>query len=290
VLTCKTNEVKKEARKDILGYFAVSQGRAHVRYFTTKPGGRGKPGNIIFYVRQQEVYPFTEIYDWKKIDSKLKGNHTWLKLTKGTNVGWTYAGSQGITVVYYKEPKQHLVSDVPEWLLSNEEFNFDIKMLVKVPKLLKLYKRNKLTVKDLNIMKEACERYNINPLVLITKMEQEQGLISNKYNKRYSYETRYAKACGVHGKKKNGFDWGFKNQVNSACRILRRLYDSYVEGKVLVLSSREGIVYPKNAATWALYRYCPHYGAYDNSGVPNVGNKIFEMIIKRFRKQLWEIK
>lgn len=260
----------------VVGFFGVHHGAAPVRYFTTAPGGKGKPGTVVFYVYSGQVVPIIDVFDWVKVDNRLKGCHEWLRVSNGSTNGWVYAGMSSTTHRHYKIPQQTITNTAPDFLISDADFTQSYKSTIRDK--FRIYK-NRLTVKDWQDIFEVTLKYQMNPLVLLTKLEQEQSLITD--GSPVNYSIRYNKACGVHGTKTKYLE-GFKSQLDGCCRILRRHFNAWKPGKPVLLASGEGVVIPSNAATYALYVYTPHYGKYDNGGVPNIGNQLFVSLYKEF--------
>ena len=81
-----------------IGQLDVKSG-ANVRYFTTNPGQYGKPNKIVMSVKG--IVAIYEVFDWTKIDSKLKGEgHVWYRVNP-TNGYWIY----GMTNFIYRKLK-----------------------------------------------------------------------------------------------------------------------------------------------------------------------------------------
>jgi hypothetical protein len=70
-----------------IGWLVISNA-VNVRYFTTKPGSKGKPNEIV-YVLKGGTYPIYEIFDWKQVDKNLVGEHIWIRV-KEKESHWVY--------------------------------------------------------------------------------------------------------------------------------------------------------------------------------------------------------
>jgi hypothetical protein len=107
---------------------------------------------------------------------------------------------------------------------------------------------------------QSAVRYEVNPMVLLIKLEQENSLISN-WKTNY-WNTRMSRATGYYIK--NPATLGFSNQVRGCARVLHKNFTNWnnniapIDGEWLPVS---------NASTYSLYRYCPHYGRVKNHNV-----------------------
>ncbi len=133
------------------------------------------------------------------------------------------------------------------------------------------------------IIYEASARYGLNPLLLLVRLQMEQGLIrASSTNDRVYAETQrgafnpsessmdIAFGCGCpHSPVCNDDYRGFANQAECAAGTLRRSFEratsreGTVEGWSVGRAKRtnDGItVTPRNAATAALYTYTPWVG------------------------------
>lgn len=121
---------------------------------------------------------------------------------------------------------------------------------------------------------QAAKTNAINPKVMLTKLQAEQGVITGSRATNPT-QSQLASAMGV-GVLDNGTVLeqyqGFENQVAGAAQLLRNHFDQAekerftlrdVDGKTLVV---------ENSATYSLYRYTPHVA----------GAKLFFDIYSRF--------
>lgn len=108
------------------------------------------------------------------------------------------------------------------------------------------------------IIFKACTQESINPKVILTKLQAEQGLVSGSTSIKPTKE-QLDNALGV-GVFDEGTDLeyqGFTNQIFSATRTLRNNY--YEAQKNGLKVEIDGVnVTVKNNATYSLYRYTPH--------------------------------
>lgn len=128
---------------------------------------------------------------------------------------------------------------------------------VDADRLIQSYPNAKLSKGNVDYLYQCAERYKINPLVLLIKLEQENSLVANwktnHWDKRMSRATGYAI--------KNPKHHGYSNQVRQCARVLMKNFLAWtnqpapIDGRWLSVS---------NGATYSLYRYCPHYGKVSN--------------------------
>lgn len=128
------------------------------------------------------------------------------------------------------------------------------------------------------IIYDASQKFQVNPQVILAKLQKEQGLITNPKPKETQLEFALGygacDSCKLRAAKdpeaqriidKYG---GIEKQIYNAAEFLRYILDkpnalSYHPGKVYTIDGKEVLV--KNAATSALYNYTPHIQ----------GNKLF---------------
>lgn len=105
---------------------------------------------------------------------------------------------------------------------------------------------------------DAARKNGINPKLLITRLQQEQGLVSAKTATQYKLD--WALGCGAldGGTYLNQFK-GFAKQMDGGAKTLKRWFDDGVKkgGKVAMKIDGKSIT-TKNAATYSLYKYTPH--------------------------------
>jgi hypothetical protein len=179
-------------------------------------------------------------------------------------------------------------------MISNAEFTNQNWTHEQVTKFVKHWKNNKLHKWDIKVICDAARKHRIHPLVVLTKMEQEQSMIRNySPGSKNSYRKRYIRAMAyglsikriVKGKKYYPHE-GYYKQVTRGTKCLRKFYDKYEDGMNHPINYNKEFVYPENAATYSLYVYCPFYGLYSNHGITCRGNELFIVIYKEF-KGVW---
>jgi nucleoid-associated protein YgaU len=115
---------------------------------------------------------------------------------------------------------------------------------------------------------EAAQKYKINPQVILTRLQCEQGLISKKSATQKQLDWALGVGCYDSGNWNQKFK-GFDKQVEFAAATYRRHYDNAQQrlknGENITMTIDGQRVNIKNAATYSFYKYCPHFQ----------GNKLF---------------
>jgi hypothetical protein len=138
----------------------------------------------------------------------------------------------------------------------------------------------------------------INILVMLAKLQQEQGLIELANN--LDYEKRYNQAMGCrlysyHTGKRRIKYYGFTNQIEWGSKILRWYFEDFEYGNEIRLedgniNNKSMRVWSQNAATYSLYMYCPSFGVVSNhpwtKGREFTGNSIFAKKFEDYKK-MW---
>ena len=106
------------------------------------------------------------------------------------------------------------------------------------------------------IVKE-CAEHRINPLLVISRLQSEQGLVEQK-KPATKYQLDYAMGVGdlENGKKKPSKGLAYQLQVGIAA--LDSLHREFKPGKKLKINFGRKTVVPQNAAQYAMSRYTPH--------------------------------
>ncbi len=117
------------------------------------------------------------------------------------------------------------------------------------------------------IIYNAAQSYNINPQVLLTTMQKEQGLVTDDWPWTNQFTTAMGYGCPDSASCNTSY-YGLYNQVTNAARQFRRYLDNpnnynYTVGNDFILYSPGGgcsgsTVTIQNAATAALYDYTPY--------------------------------
>jgi len=115
----------------------------------------------------------------------------------------------------------------------------------------------------------------INPKVLLVKLQKEQGLITARHASKKKLDWALGVGCYDSGRWNEKYR-GFEKQIRYAARILRKHYDianQKLQNQRYIRLNIDGKqVYVKNAATYALYLYTPHFH----------GNRLFHGIYLRY--------
>ena len=136
---------------------------------------------------------------------------------------------------------------------------------------------------------EIAHELKINPLLLLSRMQVEQGLVSKKERpSQRSLDSALGCGCPDNRSCYESYQ-GFSKQLECAGLTLRKLYDESVEGRGLWNAGQsrltlEGItVRPANHATAALYAYTPWVlrGRGGNWLVWNITNKFAQYLSDR---------
>jgi hypothetical protein len=159
----------------------------------------------------------------------------------------------GMSAVIRPAPALALVEPYQaEFLISDEEFNDPYAMscdqiqtfLNERPGILKGFVDG-----DKSAAQHICEqanRFGINPRLLLTMVQKEQGLLTARTPSDYAIN--WAAGCGPGWASTKGFGV----QMECAARTLRRRFDNAALGEMV-----DGVT-PINRATLALYRYTTH--------------------------------
>ncbi len=158
------------------------------------------------------------------------------------------------------------------------------KFLEKHDSILSSYKQNGIRASE--IIFNAAKKYKINPAVILTTLQKEEGLITeHSYN---SYAINYA--MGYHRPS------SFTDQVYGGAKLLRDGYD-YLAAQYGWKVSKphktednpkyiDNVVIPENKATASLYLYTPYIGGYyTDKGIFIGGNYNFVKIFLRWFKK-----
>jgi nucleoid-associated protein YgaU len=123
---------------------------------------------------------------------------------------------------------------------------------------------------------DAAKKYGINPQVILTRLQCEQGLISMKTASEHKLDW----ALGVGAYDSGNWNQKFKGldkQIEYAAATYRRHYDNAANriksGEKVTMTIDGQSVTLKNAASYAFYKYCPHFA----------GNKLFNSVWNGFK-------
>lgn len=123
----------------------------------------------------------------------------------------------------------------------------------------------------------AAKKYGISPKVLLTRLQCEQSLISAKTASRKKLDWALGVGCYDSGNWNQKYK-GFDKQIEYAASTYRRHYDNAASmlksGKRLNMRIDGKRIQVKNAASYAFYKYCPHFA----------GNKLFIDVWNGYKK------
>jgi len=125
---------------------------------------------------------------------------------------------------------------------------------------------------------DAAKKYGINPQVLLTRLQCEQGLISKSTATQKQLDWAVGVGCYDSGNWNQKFK-GFDKQIEYAAHTYRRHYDDAKakldRGEKVTMNIDGQQVTVKNAATYSFYKYCPHFQ----------GNKLFYDVWRGYRSK-----
>lgn len=125
---------------------------------------------------------------------------------------------------------------------------------------------------------DAAKKYGINPQVLLTRLQCEQGLISKTTATQKQLDWAVGVGCYDSGNWNQKFK-GFDKQIEYAAQTYRRHYDDAKakldRGEKVTMNIDGQQVTVKNAATYSFYKYCPHFQ----------GNKLFYDVWRGYRSK-----
>ncbi|MGM0600258.1 MAG: LysM peptidoglycan-binding domain-containing protein [Candidatus Rifleibacteriota bacterium] len=123
---------------------------------------------------------------------------------------------------------------------------------------------------------DAAHKYGINPQVLLTRLQCEQGLISKTSASQHKLDWALGVGCYDSGNWNQKFK-GLDKQIEFAAATYRRHFDNAKarldRGEAINMTIDGQNVRIKNAASYAFYKYCPHFQ----------GNKLFYDVWRGYR-------
>lgn len=125
---------------------------------------------------------------------------------------------------------------------------------------------------------DAAQKHGINPQVLLTRLQCEQGLISAKTATQKRLDWALGVGCYDSGNWNEKFK-GLDKQIEYAAATYKRHYQDaaakIARGEKITMTIDGQKITVKNAATYSFYKYCPHLH----------GNKLFFDVWRGYRKQ-----
>ncbi len=157
-------------------------------------------------------------------------------------------------------------------------------------------KSEKSVLTPSEVIAKACQKYSINPLIILTKLQVEQSLISASSASQEQLD--WALGYGATDRGTISKFKGFEKQINEAAKRLRALFREGEQNKYPFTFT--GVNYNgkhggpktqvvKNSATYALYRYTPHtYDFYLKKQYKRIGggNHLFLEVYAKYRKMI----
>ena len=123
---------------------------------------------------------------------------------------------------------------------------------------------------------DAAQKYGINPQVLLARLQCEQGLISKTSASQHKLDWALGVGCYDSGNWNQRYK-GLDKQIEFAAATYRRHFDNAKErldrGETINMTIDDQNVRVKNAASYAFYKYCPHFQ----------GNKLFYDVWRGYR-------
>lgn len=106
---------------------------------------------------------------------------------------------------------------------------------------------------------DAAQKHGISPKVLLARLQTEQGLVTKKSATQKELDWALGVGCYDSGNWNQNFK-GFDKQVDGAAATLRRWYDDgKSKGGNLFMTIDGSQIVTGNAATYSVYKYCPHF-------------------------------
>lgn len=131
--------------------------------------------------------------------------------------------------------------------------------------------------KPAKMIYDAARKHGINPQVLLTRLQCEQGLISKKTATQKQLDWALGVGCYDSGNWNQKFK-GLDKQIEWAAATYKRHYSDAKakldKGERITMKIDGQNVVVKNAATYSFYKYCPHFQ----------GNKLFYDVWQGYRK------
>lgn len=115
---------------------------------------------------------------------------------------------------------------------------------------------------------QACRKHGISPKVMLARLQTEQGLVSKKSATQHQLDWALGVGCYDSGNWNNKYK-GLEKQIEYAAVTLKSHYDKgqdlIAQNGVIAMTINGSPMRLQNAATYSMYKYCPH----------KQGNKLF---------------
>jgi len=138
-----------------------------------------------------------------------------------------------------------------------------------------------LNLKEKRYIIQTANRFKINPMLILGKMQGESSVIDGGRDKRkYKYM-----AMGIEKK----WAYGFYRQVWYACKTLDYHFRNAHTKKFKVYVYDLGKKIKLNRAAYALFKYCPWWYAKPAPYEFYCGNRIFYWIFRKYNRKIKKI-
>lgn len=143
----------------------------------------------------------------------------------------------------------------------------------------------------------SCKSNRINVIVILAKLETENNLITWGVgeNDLFFYRMRWALGCGMYASiERDGKiikpNAGFETQISLAANKLSSWFYGFQSGDSVLINLNEVRVHPKNGGTYALYKYTPFWGEFEENGAHCSGNERYMIIFNRYKQLMAVLK
>lgn len=164
-------------------------------------------------------------------------------------------------------------------------------------KFVKSYKNKVLTYDNVEIIYRYCVVYQINILIVLSRLQFESNLLINNENeKSIRWLKHRAMGYGLYLHiRRDGLKFykygGFDIQVYKGIELMRKAFDRWDNTKKIFIKDLKIKVKPINAGTYALYYYTPFYGEHNVYKWKNkaIGILAFESLYPKLKKRYNEV-
>lgn len=164
----------------------------------------------------------------------------------------------------------------PRGLVTNEFFRDS--SYINEQQIADLLRRKNSCLKTTGIEKtivQSAETYNINPVLLLARLQVEQSLLEKKNASPRTLKKGMGYGVFDNGKKLPSSS--IHSQIRNAAECLSEHYNSFVPGVEIKVDYGKRKIAPRDAATHALYRYTPHTSGYE------LNRKVLQSVLKDLR-------
>lgn len=218
---------------------------------------------------------------------------------KASNEGYTYElfRQTGFAIM----DKLVVPIDIPDPVVTTQSYNnngdwaqnFDKTMIVPDNVLIDSNSMTKTEVKNFlaskssvlskpyrgqdpaDMIMAAANKYGISPMIIIATLQKEQGLVSKTDASEHTLDWALGVGCYDSGNWNEKFK-GLDKQIEYCANTYKRHYDDAQEkiqnNETLTMEIDGKNITIDNAATWAFYKYTPHFA----------GNELFVKVYKGY--------